>query len=404
MANLDLMRRLHEPNDTKMILLIMDGLGGLSQDGGTGPTELEAANTPTMDRLAAEGALGQIIPVRRGVTPGSGPAHLGLFGYDPVEFDVGRGVLEAAGIGMQVQPGDVAARGNFCTVDDDGKITDRRAGRIATEEAKPLVEKLKSIELPGVETEVEVLREYRFGLVLRGQNLAPNIADTDPLEVGEAPLAAKPLDDASQHTAELIDNWADQARQILSDQPKANALTLRGFSTNPQLPQFPEIYGLNPACIAVYPMYRGVSSLVGMKVLQFQGEDPTDEFTTLNERWDDHDYFFVHIKKTDSLGEDGAFDKKAAYIEKVDQALHMVLDLEPDVLAITGDHSTPSRMRYHSWHPVPLLLWAPATIRHDTQDSFGERHCAAGGLGTFPSYELMPLMMAHARRFKKYGA
>lgn len=403
MANLDLMRQLHEPNDSKIVLLIMDGLGGLSVEPG-GPTELEAAKTPNMDRLAKNGALGQVIPVSRGITPGSGPGHLGLFGYDPLTFRVGRGVIEAAGIGIDVKSGDVAARGNFCTVDQDGRITDRRAGRISTEDARPLVEKLKAIELEGVETEVEVLREYRFSLVLRGDGLSPNVSETDPLEVGQEPLKAEAQDDASERAASLVNKWVAAARERLADQPKANALTLRGFSSNPDLPQFSEIYGLNPACIAVYPMYRGVARLVGMQVATLDGETPEDEFKRAASLWPDHNFLFIHIKKTDSLGEDGSFDKKVSYIEHVDAALPALLDLQPDVLAITGDHSTPSRMRYHSWHPVPFLLSAPATVREDEQEAFGERACRHGALGTFPSAEAMPLLMAHARRLQKFGA
>lgn len=403
MANLDLMRQLNEPNDSKMVLLILDGLGGLEIEP-DGPTELEAARTPVMDRLAQEGTLGQLVPVRPGLTPGSGPAHLALFGYEPVTYNTGRGVIEAAGIGMQVEPGDVAARGNFCTVDEAGRITDRRAGRLSSEEARPLVELLRDIDLSEVESEVQVLREYRLGLVLRGEGLHPNISETDPLEVGKAPLPAQALDEDSQRAADLVNRWIGEARKRLADQPQANALTLRGFSTDPDLPKFEEIYGLQAACIAVYPMYRGVSRLVGMQVLEFTGETPADEFEALARAWADHDFFFVHIKKTDSLGEDGAFAKKADYIQHVDAALDQLLALEPDVLAITGDHSTPSRLRYHSWHPVPLLLWAPAAHRQDDQRGFGERACAHGGLGTLPSADLMPIVMAHAGRLQKFGA
>ncbi len=403
MANLDLMRRLRQPNDTKIVLLVLDGLGGLSVRSG-GPTELESAHTPNMDRLAREGTLGQITPVLPGITPGSGPGHLALFGYDPIEHEVGRGVIEAAGIGMQVDRGDVAARGNFCTVDSEGLIIDRRAGRISSEEAEPLVARLDRITLDEVKAKVRVLREYRFALVLRGPDLQPNIADTDPLETGEAPLPAQAQDDQSERTADLVNRWIEEARERLADEPKANALTLRGFSTNPSLPQFPEIYGLNPACIAVYPMYRGVSRLVGMDVAEFQGEAPQDEFATAADLWDRFDYLFIHIKKPDSLGEDGAFEEKAAYLGQVDGALEELIDLEPDVLAITGDHTTPARLKYHSWHPVPLLLWAPDTAREDSQSKFGESQCAQGGLGTFPAQHLMPLLMAHARRLQKYGA
>lgn len=403
MANLDLMQQLQQPNDTKIVLLVLDGLGGLSVSSG-GPTELEAARTPNMDRLAGEGTLGQITPVLPGITPGSGPGHLALFGYDPLEYKVGRGVIEAAGIGMVVERGDVAARGNFCTVDSEGLITDRRAGRISTEESEPLVARLDEITLDDVDADVRVLREYRFALVLRDSDLHPHIGDTDPLETGQAPLPAVAQDEASERTTELVNRWVEQARESLADEPKANAVTLRGFSTNPDLPQFPEINGLNPVCVAVYPMYRGVSRLVGMDVAEFEGEAPQDEFETARRLWDRFDFFFIHIKKPDSLGEDGAFEKKAAYLEEIDGALEQLLELQPDVLAITGDHSTPSRMKYHTWHPVPLLLWAPDTAREDAQTEFGEAQCAQGGLGTFPTQDLMPLLMAHARRLQKYGA
>jgi 2,3-bisphosphoglycerate-independent phosphoglycerate mutase len=403
MANFELMHRLVEKGDSKLVLLILDGLGGLSMEPG-GPTELEAAATPRLDKLAQTGSLGQIVPVSPGVTPGSGPSHLALFGYDPLQFDVGRGVIEAAGIGLQISQGDLAARGNFCTLDDEGSIIDRRAGRISTSTARPLVEKLKDIELPGVETQVEVLRDYRLALVLRGDRLGTNISETDPLEVGRPPLVAQALDDGSRRAAELVNRWIEEARTRLADEPKANGLTLRGFSTNPNLPQFTEIYGMSSACVAVYPMYRGVSRLVGMDVVEFSGEEPADEFAALERRWHDYDFFFIHIKKTDSLGEDGDFEKKARHIETVDAALDALLSLKPDVLVVTGDHSTPARLRYHSWHPVPLLLWSPVTAREGGSNAFGERECARGALGTFPSTDLMPLMLAHGRRLQKYGA
>jgi 2,3-bisphosphoglycerate-independent phosphoglycerate mutase len=403
MANLDLMKELHRDKGGKIVLLVMDGLGGLPIEPG-GPTELEAARTPNMDRLAAEGSLGQIVPVAPGVTPGSGPAHLGLFGYDPLTHVVGRGVLEATGVGLRVNKGDVAARGNFCTVDSNGLITDRRAGRIPTEEAMPLVEKLRSIELPGVTTELRHVKEYRFALVMRGEGLEPAIEDTDPQQTGVAPLSANAIEPGSKKTAELFNQWIALARERLADQPKANALTLRGFSSDPSLPPFPQIYGLRAGCVAVYPMYQGVAALVGMTVESFEGESPADELAAVARLWDQYDFFFIHIKKTDSRGEDGDFKAKADVIESVDAALPALLGLKPDVLAITGDHSTPARMRVHSWHPVPFLLWAPLTIRADDRRGFGETNCAGGGLGTFLSREVMPLLMAHAGRLEKFGA
>jgi len=403
MSNFNLMRELKKKGSTKMVLLVLDGLGGLSIEPG-GPTELEAANTPNLDRLAKEGALGQLIPISPGITPGSGPAHLALFGYDPVEYDVGRGVLEASGIGLQVYKGDVAALGNFCTLDPDGKIIDRRAGRIPTEDAIPIVEKLSTIEMPGVQLEVQHVKEYRFAVVMRGEDLEPELDDTDPQRTGVPPLPVKAHSPSAERTADLFNEWISKAREILASEERANALTLRGFSTDPGLPQVDDVFGINAACIAVYPMYRGVSGLVGMQTVDFVGDRPEDEFATLAENWDKYDFFFTHIKKTDSKGEDGDFEGKAAEIEAVDSALPELLALEPDVLAITGDHSTPSRLKVHSWHPVPLLLWAPETIRSDDQSAFGETNCAHGGLGTFPATSLMPLLLAHAGRLEKYGA
>ena len=388
---------------SKIVLLVMDGLGGVPIIAG-GPTELEAAQTPNMDQLASEGALGQVTPIRPGITPGSGPAHLALFGYDPLEYEIGRGVLESVGVGLQVRLGDVAARGNFCTLDEHGNITDRRAGRIATEEALPLVESLKNIVIPGISTEVRHVKEYRFAVVMRGENLNPEIDDTDPQRTGVPPLPATARSAAAEHTADLFNQWISTAREILAGNDKANGMTLRGFATDPNLPSFQDSYGLHAAAISVYPMYKGVASLVGMQVIDFSGERPEDEFAALGQVWDEHDFFFIHIKKTDSKGEDGDFDGKAKIIEGVDRALPQLLELNPDVLIITGDHSTPARLQTHSWHPVPFLLWAPAAIRPDSQSSFGERACSQGGLGNFPSMETLPLALAHAGRLEKFGA
>ncbi len=399
----DYLPPLLQKSESKIVLLVLDGLGGLPIQAG-GPTALEAAATPTMDRLASEGTLGQTIPIRAGITPGSGPAHLALFGYDPLVFEVGRGALSAAGVGLEVKPGDVAARGNFCSLDADGLITDRRAGRISSEVAAPLVDKLNTIEIPDVEIEVKQVKEYRFTIVMRGEGLSPNLKDTDPQKVGVPPLPVQAGDSASERAAKLFNQWITKARQVLTDEPQANGLTLRGFATDPQLQPYQDAYGLKSACIAVYPMYRGVSKLVGMEVIQFDGEYPEDEFAATKKVWDEHDFFFIHIKKTDSMGEDGNFEGKAKIIESVDAALPKLLELKPDVLMITGDHSTPARMKSHSWHPVPLLLWAPATHLPDDQDKFGERACAQGGLGTFPALDTMSLALAHAGRLTKYGA
>ncbi len=366
MTDFNLIRELRREAPGKIILLVLDGLGGLPLEPG-GPTELEAAQTPNLDRLAAEGTLGQTIPIRPGLTPGSGPAHLGLFGYDPLTFVVGRGVLEAVGVGVAVRKGEVAARGNFCTVDAQGMITDRRAGRISSGEAIPLVERLAMVRIPGVQVEVRHVQEYRFAVVMRGPGLEPDIADTDPQRTGVAPLEARPIKAGSEKTAELFNAWIAEARKTIADQPKANALTLRGFSTDPGLPSFPDTFGVRSACVAAYPMYKGVADLVGMTVLKFEGDKPEDEFAAVARAWADFDFFFVHIKKTDSRGEDGDFAAKSAVIEGVDAALPGLLKLGPAVLAVAGDHSTPAKLKAHSWHPVPFLLWAPATARTDDQ-------------------------------------
>jgi len=403
MADFRLMQELAIESSSKIVLLVLDGLGGIPLSPG-GPTELEAAQRPNMNRLAAQGTLGQTLPVGHGITPGSGPGHLGLFGYDPLQYDIGRGVLEAFGIGVEVGPDDVAARGNFCTVDERGEIIDRRAGRIATEAARPLVEKLAAISLAGVELEVKPVKEYRFVVVMRGQNLSAALSETDPQRTGAPPLPVRPLDPAADRTARLFNQWLESARQRLARDHPANMVTLRGFSGDPRLPKFESIYKMRPACLAVYPMYRGVARLVGMTTIDVRGDKPEDEFRALAAVWADFDFFFVHIKPTDSRGEDGDFNAKVKVIESVDSALPILLDLKPDVLVITGDHSTPAKMRTHSWHPVPLLLWAPETIRPDDEQVFGERACAHGGLGTIRAADLMPIALAHGGRLTKYGA
>jgi 2,3-bisphosphoglycerate-independent phosphoglycerate mutase len=402
MNQLKLMQELSIKNDTKIVLLVIDGLGGVPIEPG-GPTELEAAHTPNLDALAARASCGLSNPVSPGITPGSGPGHLSLFGYDPLQYEIGRGVLEALGIGFDLQPTDVAARGNFCTVDADGLITDRRAGRIPTEEGARRVALLRNIRLPEVITFVEPVKEYRFVLVLRGEELAGHIHDTDPQQTGVAPFQAIAYDPSAERTAELVNQWLSEAGQILANHPPANMLTLRGFAVDPNLPRFSDIYKLRAGAVAVYPMYKGVSRLVGMEILPVNGDSPADEFNTVREHWNDYDFFFVHIKKTDSTGEDGNFEAKAHVIEMVDEALPALLDLEPDVLVVTGDHSTPALLKSHSWHALPILL-STRTGRKDLVITFGETACLGGSLGHIRHVDIMPLAMAHALRLTKYGA
>lgn len=392
-----------EKNQTKIVLLILDGLGGIGYPP-DGKTALESANSPNLDRLAAEGCLGQTIPIRHGITPGSGPAHLALFGYEPLTYQVGRGALSAAGINVPVHQGDIAARGNLCTLDDQGRVTDRRAGRISHQDAAPIIEILNEVQIPEAQVEIHQVKEYRFVIVMRGEGLSPELNDTDPQETGVVPVPLQAQEPQAERTAQLFQKWIRKAYRALSDQPRANGFLLRGFATDPGLPSYEEAYQLQAACIAEYPMYKGVSRLVGMEVISNVGSKPRELFQTAGSVWGEHDFFFIHIKKTDSYGEDGNLQAKAQVIEEVDTALDALLDLKPDVLMITGDHSTPALLKSHSWHPVPFLLWAPATHRSDLEITFGERVCARGGLGTFPATEVMPLGLAHARRLEKFGA
>lgn len=389
-------------NGSRIVMLVLDGLGGLPLQA-DGPTELEAASTPNLDRLAREGESGLHQPVRAGITPGSGPAHLSLFGYDPVTYQVGRGVLSALGIGFDLRPGDVAARGNFCTIDEEGRITDRRAGRLETEESRKLCEKLSKIDLSGVELFVETEKEYRFVLVLRGDELHAGLADTDPQTVGKPPLKAKPLTPEASATAALVDEFLSKARDILADHPVANMVLTRGFGQIPAWKSMRNRFGLKAAAVADYPMYRGVARLLGMEILGSRG-GLEKNLDVLKENWEKFDFFFLHNKPTDSAGEDGDFKRKAILIEEVDDQIPKLMALKPDVLIVTGDHSTPALMKSHSWHPVPTLLWSP-WCRPDRVVQFGERDCMAGGLGQrFASTELLPLALAHAGRLKKYGS
>ncbi|MCX6019426.1 MAG: 2,3-bisphosphoglycerate-independent phosphoglycerate mutase [Chloroflexi bacterium] len=406
MANFELLKDLLQPASTKIVLLVMDGVGGLPRPEDD-KTELEAAHTPNLDKLAREGCLGQHYPAGPGIAVGSGPGHLGLFGYDPLEYEIGRGILEAVGIGFPVTDQNVCVRGNFCTLDADGRISDRRAGRIPTEVCQRLVTKINAADIrlsADVKVFVEAVQDYRFLAVMRGPGLSGAIEGTDPQRTGVPPLQCVGADDASSRTAALFNEWIAKASAVIRDDAPANGMTLRGFSTDPGLPKYREVYGLKAGAIAVYPMYRGVASLVGMDVVQHHAHTVAEEFEAAAQVWKDYDFLFIHVKYTDSRGEDGNFEAKKAVIEEVDAALPALLALKPDVLVVTGDHCTPSQMRGHSGHPVPLLLWAPATVRRDRSAGFGERECAHGGLGTIRAADIMQLALAHAGRLGKFGA
>jgi 2,3-bisphosphoglycerate-independent phosphoglycerate mutase len=405
MRHLDLLARLAQPAESKIVLLVLDGVGDLAT-AEQPRTPLESARTPNLDALAARSSLGRIVPVATGVTPGSGPGHLALFGYDPTspENDIGRGVLEALGLGIELGPDDVTARGNFATAHETGHLTDRRAGRIPTEECRRICERLNEALGPidGARVEVYPGEAHRFVLVLRGSGLSPAISDTDPQALGVAPLAATATAPEGERTAELVRRAVARMHDAIAGEPKANRVLLRGFSKLPHLPRMGELYKLRLGAFAGYPLYRGVAWACGMKVIDC-GKRIGDLLDRVEPLWEDFDFFFLHVKQTDQAGEDGDPDAKRETIEEVDAALPRLLALRPDVLAVTGDHSTPAPMRGHSFHPVPLLLASRVAFADDAR-RFDEREALKGHLGTLPSRDLMGLLLGHAGRLEKYGA
>ena len=385
---------------SKIVLLVADGLGGLPHPD-TRKSELETAHIPNLDGLAQRSACGLTTPVEVGVAPGSGPGHLALFGYNPLKYLIGRGALEALGIGAELLPGDVAARGNFCTVDDDGLLTDRRAGRIRTELSAPLCQRLDEIEIPGVQVDVMPVQDYRFVLRLRGDGLSEAVEETDPQREGLPPRPARALSPAGERTAEIVQEFVSQAGRLLSEEQPANMVLLRGWAQLPNLPEFGRVYHLNPAAIAAYPMYRGLASVANMRIIP-TGMTFGDEVDTLHANWNDHDFFFIHYKPADAAGEDGDFDGKVKCLEELDTHIPRILDLEPDVLMVAGDHATPAIMASHSWHPVPFMLHSRLTLGEGV-DGFNERACAQGSIGRIPAETIMLLALSHAGKLGKFG-
>ncbi|MCX7919620.1 MAG: 2,3-bisphosphoglycerate-independent phosphoglycerate mutase [bacterium] len=404
MLRQNILQSLVTQTESKIILLVVDGIGGIPIV--DGKTEVEAAYTPNLDKLAKESVCGVADPIAPGITPGSGPAHLSLFGYDPITYQIGRGVLSALGIGFELMDGDVATRGNFCSLDAEGIITDRRAGRIPTETCATLCRKIQTAipEIDGVQIFVLPEMEYRFVVIFRGKGLSGEIADTDPQNIGVKPKPAVASAPEAERTATMVNQFIHYATEILKNEHPANGILLRGFASKPQIPSMSELYQLNAAAIATYPMYRGLAKLVGMTVIP-TGETMQDELKTLQENYSRYNFFYFHVKKTDSYGEDGNYTNKIKVIEDMDKYLiPEIVALRPDVLAITGDHSTPASLKSHSWHPVPFLLHAK-TARIDRVQSFSEiEFSTLGGLGRINSMEVMPLLLAHALKLKKFGA
>ena len=401
-ANHKLISQVSRSTDSKIVFLVIDGLGGLPHPE-TGKAELDTASTPNLDHLASLSMCGLTIPVARGIIPGSGPGHLALFGYDPVANLIKRGVLEAAGIGIDLTPEDLAVRGNFCTVSTEGVITDRRAGRLASTESRELCRLLSGIEVEGAQVDVHPVESHRFVIVFRGPGLSEDLADTDEQVNGVVPPPVRPTHPGAQPTADIVNAAVEKIKNVLqrSGSP-ANMLTLRGFSKLPDMPSMSDVYKLNPLGIATYPMYRGLARLVGMKVMA-KGpgfENVVDEMIA---NYDDHDFFFIHYKGADTAGEDGNFEAKVRALEEVDAPLKKIIDLQPDVFIVAGDHSTPAIWANHSWHSVPFMMWS-RWARPDAATRFTEQDCANGVLGEFPATNVMPLALAHAGKLIKFGA
>jgi 2,3-bisphosphoglycerate-independent phosphoglycerate mutase len=399
--DLETLKTLVVKAEAKIIFLVLDGLGGLPVEPG-GPTALEAAQTPNLDALAVHGVTGLVDPVAPGITPGSGPGHLALFGYDPLRYQIGRGVLEALGIDFELTPTDVAARGNFCTLDEAGRITDRRAGRISTDMCVELSAALDTVQVEGIEVFVRPVKEHRLVVIFRGEGLSDQLTESDPQRLGEAPLKVEARTPEAERTAGLVNAFIEKARSLLTDRHPANMILLRGLAKHPNLPTYQELYQLRAAAIAVYPMYRGLGKLAGMQALG-TGPSVREEFETLRHHWQEYDFFYVHVKGTDTAGEDGNFAAKVAVIEEVDREIPMLLGLRPDVMVVTGDHSTPAALKAHSWHPVPILL-SGRWCRPDGAQEFSERGCLQGGLGRLRGKEILPLALAHALHLVKFGA
>ena len=391
------------PASSKIVFLILDGVGGIQVEE-KGGTELQVARTPNLDHLAEVSSCGLMEPVSPGITPGSGPSHFALFGYDPFQYNIGRGILEATGIDFPLTERDVVARINFATIDKAGKVVDRRAGRIPTEQNQRICQKLqKGVRLGGgVELLVQPVKEHRAVLVLRGEGLRGEIEDTDPEREGVPPLEAKASVPEAERTAGLVREFMVQARKLLGDEPRANMVLLRGFAKHTLYPSMKDRYGLKALAIATYPMYRGICRLLGMTVLSGIGS-LEEEFKALADHFAEYDFFYVHVKQTDSRGEDGDFDGKVAVIEDVDRYIPRVRSLKPDVLVVTGDHATPAKLAGHSWHPLPLILHSQCCLI-DPVRKFDEVSCIGGVFGKMPSVDLMPLALAHARRLTKFGA
>jgi len=398
---------------SKILFIVIDGVGGLPLPE-TGLTELETAFTPNLNKMASRGITGMSMPIAPGIAPGSGVAHLALFGYDPIKYAIGRGAIAAYGVNLDMEKGNVAVRVNFAGFSPEGAVMDRRAGRLSTEKNMKLCKMLRDIKIPGVDIIVETVLDYRSVVIFKGEGLYPNLSDSDPQRVGKSifPGEIKALDDESSSMKEIAIKFVNMANEILKEGAKGIAdlendqhvgILTRGYSWRPEIPSMKDLYKLNKlGAFATYPDYRGVAKIVGMEIA-YTGDELEEQIDVLEKSIDKYDFFFFHVKKTDSAGEDGNFHKKVHLIEEFDNLVPRLEQLDIDVKVVTGDHSTPATFKGHSWHPVPFVLngkWC----RPDNVKGFSESQCEKGALGQFQATEAMLYALGMAGRIAKFGA
>ncbi|MHA2179286.1 MAG: 2,3-bisphosphoglycerate-independent phosphoglycerate mutase [Candidatus Thorarchaeota archaeon] len=406
------------------VFVVMDGVGDRPQKELGGKTPLEAAKTPTLDKMAAEGQSALMNVIGPGITPGSDTAHLALFGYDPLAEYPGRGPLEAFGAGLETKPGDVAFRSNFATVDSKMVVLDRRAGRtFSPEEQEELQAALNGLEINDVKVRFIATVEHRGALVLEGEGLYAEISDVDPHETGKKILTVRALKPEAEKTAKVVNELMRVAHERMKGLetnkkrakkglPLANAILLRGPGRHSDVPSLPQRYGIKSAVIAGGALYIGSAKYVGMEHIQVEGQTGTIDTNfdniaakTIETIESGFNYVFVHIKATDNASHDGNAKEKILAIERTDAMIGKILEKVGDkiVMAVTGDHSTPVCIKEHSCDPVPILFWSNF-IRPDSVKRFSEIDAAKGAMHTIRGIDVMPLLLGYAGYIDKFGA